>query len=169
MPMQSQRTNRVARRGILALSLWLVVGATYAQAQTPFQGMAGQWTGSGTLEFSNGQREPVRCRAAYDVLGERNQLQFDIRCASESYHFDFRGSAISNGGNVSGNWSEVTRNASGTISGKAQRGRFQVLATGPAFTANLILATRGKRQSVTIKSPDPESSLRGASISLQRR
>jgi len=43
-----------------------------------------------------------------------------------------------------------------------------VVATGPTFTAALTLVTRGNKQSVTIKSQNDKSSVKGVSITLQR-
>jgi len=153
--------------GGAALALLLFIGATQVRSATPFGALAGSWSGSGTIELSNA-REPIKCRASYDVLEERSSLQLNIRCASDSYNFDLRASANYSGGAIKGSWSEATRNAAGTISGHAEGERIQVLATGPAFTAELILVTRGNRQSVSIKSHDKDSSVKGASIMLQR-
>ena len=153
----------------LVLALWLsAYGGGHTQGLALFQKLAGQWSGSGTIELSNATNEPIRCRAAYDVLEQQNNLQLNIRCASESYGFDLRASATYAAGAITGTWSEATRNAAGTISGKADGDRFQVVAKGPAFTAILTLVTRGNRQSVTIQSQDEKTRVKGASIALQR-
>jgi hypothetical protein len=57
-------------------------------------------------------------------------------------------------GAITGTWSESTRNAAGTLSGKVEGVAFQVVAKGPTFTANLNLVTRGDKQSVTIRSQE---------------
>jgi hypothetical protein len=101
-------------------------------------------------------------------LAEQSNLQLNIRCASDSYNFDLRGSATYANGSISGTWSESTRNAAGTLSGKADGDHFSVLANSPSFTADLTLVTRGDRQSVVIKSKDAQASVRGATITLQR-
>jgi hypothetical protein len=166
----SQQVFQTVRRATLALSLWLVVGyAAFAQGPAPFQRLAGQWSGSGTIEFSDGRREPIKCRAGYDVLEDRSQLQFSIRCASQSYNFDLRGSATYSGGTVTGVWSEATNNTGGRMTGTAKGDRFQVQAQGPGYSAQFTLLTRGNRQSVTIRSSDPTSKVQGASIHLRRR
>ena len=152
---------------VLALCL-SAYGGGHAQGQAPFQKLAGHWSGNGKIELSNGTEEPIRCRAAYDVLEQQNNLQLNIRCASQSYSFDLRASATYAAGAITGTWSEATRNAAGTISGKADGDRFQVVARGPSFTASLTLVTRGNRQSVTIQSHDAQTMVKGASISLQR-
>ena len=121
-----------------------------------------------SVEYRIGKREPIKCRASYDVLGEQNKLQLNIHCASDSYNFDLRVSATYAGGAITGNWSESTRNAAGTLSGKVEGAGFQVAAKGPSFSASLNLVTRGDRQSVTIKSQDAQTEVQGATITLQR-
>jgi hypothetical protein len=102
------------------------------------------------------------------VLEEQNKLQLNIHCASDSYNFDLRSSATYNAGVITGNWSESTRNAAGTLSGKVEGSGFEVVAKGPTFTANLSLATHGDKQSVTIKSQDAQADVQGATITLRR-
>lgn len=164
--MSLQAKPASARIAALAMTLTLLTGAAYAAS--PFGRLAGQWSGSGNIELANGAREPIKCRAAYDVLGEQTNLQLNIRCASESYNFDLRGSANYDGGAITGTWSESTRNAAGTLSGRAEGERFRVQATGPSFTASLTLVTNGDRQVVTIKSQDAQAGVKGASINLRR-
>lgn len=142
-------------------------GVALAQGAAPFTRLAGQWSGSGTIDLADGKREPIKCRAAYDVPKGEN-LQLDIRCASDSYNFELRASANYSGGTISGVWSEATRNAAGTLSGKADGDRFEVQANGQAFTAGLTLVTRGDSQAVSIKAQDPQASVKGASITLKR-
>ena len=139
-----------------------------ASSAGPLGQLAGSWSGSGTIDLSNGRREPIKCRASYDVLEEQNKLQLNIHCASDSYNFDLRSSATYAAGAITGTWSESTRNAAGTLSGKVEGVGFQIVAKGPTFTANLNLVTRGDQQSVTIKSQDAQADVRGATITLQR-
>ena len=155
-------------RVLVAAALGLGV-CNYVEAQDagPFSPLAGQWSGVGAIDLSNGARERIHCKAAYDVLSPES-MQLNIRCASESYNFDLRGSAKLAGGAISGSWSESTRNAAGSLSGEAKGEHIQVLAKGPGFTATLTLTTRGERQTVVIKSQEPDSTVRGASISLKK-
>lgn len=163
-------TNTMTIAGLaLTLALWpSAYGGAHAQGSAPFQKLAGQWSGNGTIDLSNGAHEPIRCRAAYDVLEQQNSLQLNIRCAGASYNFDLRASAKHAAGAISGSWSESTRDVAGTISGKADGDRFAVLAKGPSFSANLTLTTRGDRQSVVIQSQEAQTAVKRASISLQR-
>jgi hypothetical protein len=166
MSLPSHWTNRAVLAAILGLMLWLfATGSSYAQA--PFNRLAGQWSGSGTIDMSSGARERIKCRAAYQVSGDR-QLQLNIRCASESYNFDLRANAAYSGGGVAGNWSEATRGIGGTIAGRADGDRIHVTARASSFVASMTLVTHGNHQSVAIRTQDPQADIRGVSISLRR-
>ena len=171
------RTASMMFRGAVLAALLFAGGLGNAQPAAtqgsapsagPFDPLAGSWSGSGTIDLSNGRHESIKCRASYDVLEEQSKLQLNIRCASDSYNFDLRGSATYSAGAITGSWSESTRNAAGTLSGKVEGVGFQVVAKGPTFTANLDLITRGDKQSVTIKSQDTNANVQGVNITLQR-
>ena len=157
------------RGAVLAMALALsIVAPSYAQRIAPFDRLAGQWSGSGTIELSNGSNESIRCRATYDVVREHSRLQLNIRCASQGANFDLRASADYSAGAISGYWSESSRGASGTISGRADGDRFQVVARAASFVATLTLVTHGGRQSVVIRSQDPQSTIKAVSVNLRR-
>jgi len=138
-----------------------------AQDSGPFARLAGNWSGGGKVELSNGSTESLRCRAAYDVLSGGQNVRLSIRCASDSYNFELRGSANYAGGSISGSWSEATRNATGTLSGRASGKRIDALAQGSGISAQLTLVTEGDRQTVTIRTQQ-ESALRAATMTLRR-
>ena len=158
----------IAGRLIFAIAILFAASlcgsASYAQSG-PFAGMAGNWSGGGTVTLDDGSTERIRCRATYAVSPSGEGLNQTLTCASDSYKFNLASNVVAHGGSISGTWSESTRNVTGTIEGRGASGSFQVVATAPGFTANLSLATRGNRQSVVIKS---ESAFRAASISLSR-
>jgi|ERR1700754_68806 hypothetical protein len=138
--------------------------ATYAQAG-PFAGLAGIWSGTGTVTLDDGSTERIRCRATYAVGAGGTGLNQSLVCASDSYKFDLKTNVIAAGNALSGTWSESSRGVNGNLEGRASSGNFQVVANAPGFTANISLTTRGNRQSVVIKA---ESQFRGATISLTR-
>jgi hypothetical protein len=162
-------SNRSRFQGLcVAISITQLLFASVGHAETgPFAGLAGTWSGSGTISLGNGGRESIRCRAHYSVNVDGNGLQQSLRCASDSYRFDLRSDVTSQGGQLSGMWGESSRNMSGTLSGTARPGQFQVIVTSPSFSANLSLATHGDRQSVEISAP-PGGQLTGVSIVLAR-
>jgi hypothetical protein len=138
--------------------------ASYAQSG-PFAGMAGNWSGGGSVTLDDGSTERIRCRASYAVGAGGNGLNQNLLCASDSYKFDLRSNVIAEGGSLSGTWSESSRGVNGTLQGRGAGGNFQVVASAAGFGASISLTTRGNKQSVVIRS---ESQFRGASISLSR-
>jgi hypothetical protein len=138
--------------------------ASYAQSG-PFAGMAGNWSGSGTVTLDDGSTERIRCRASYAVGAGGTGLNLSLVCASDSYKFDLRGNVISDRGALSGTWGETSRGINGSLEGRGANGNFQLVASAAGFTAHLTLTTRGNRQSIGIRA---ESGFRGASIALSR-
>lgn len=133
----------------------------------PLAGLAGSWSGGGTVSVSNGTNERIRCRATYDVRERGTSLELTLRCASDSYNFNLQGSVHDQGGAISGSWTETTRNASGGISGRASGNQILVRADGPSFAANLLVYTRGDHQSVSIRATG--SDITGVDVALSRR
>jgi len=70
--------------------------------------------------------------------------------ASDSYRFEVSSSVESRAGSLSGSWSEMTRNVSGQISGRAAVGRIQARVDAGVFVADLTVNTSGNQQSVAI-------------------
>jgi hypothetical protein len=165
----------VKLRALLSLfGLWLAAASLHssalaqasATAASPFGDLSGSWSGTGTVTLSNGTTERLRCQASYQLALGGSNLRQDLRCASDSYNFDLRTRVDHQGGSLSGTWWEVSRNASGQISGQASRGQIQAVVQGPGFSAGLAMGTRGDQQTVTIRSQGTE--LSQVSISLRR-
>ena len=156
----------VARAGLLVAALSFA-GSSAQAAMSPFRALAGSWAGGGVISLADGNQERLRCRASYDVDGSGSALRLNLRCASDSYKFDLSSDVQYRGGAISGEWSEASRNASGTIEGRAAGDRIEAEASGPAFSANLSLTTRGSRQMVTIRPQGGDISV--VSLELSRR
>jgi hypothetical protein len=107
----------------------------------------------------------LRCRATYRVAAGDSALQQSLRCASDSYKIELSSDVVSEGGRVSGSWSEASRGVSGTLQGRANGDRIAVTVDAPGFSANLTLTTTGNKQSISIVS---ESDIRNVSIAMIR-
>jgi hypothetical protein len=158
---------RAWRGATLALAFLLLTVEARAQGAGGFGSLSGSWAGGGTISLSSGANERIRCRAVYDVSGGGRALQLSIRCASDSYNFDLAGSVVSQGGTLSGTWSESTRGVNGTVSGRAGGNQIQAYAQGAGFSATLSMATQGNRQSVVIRPTGAD--ITAVSIALARR
>src|SRR5258708_39443036 len=77
--------------------------ASYAQSG-PFAGLAGTWSGGGTVTLDDGSRERIRCRATYQVGAGGNGLNQRLLCARHSYKFDLSSNVIAEGGSLSRTW-----------------------------------------------------------------
>jgi hypothetical protein len=157
-------SRALAGTAVMGAALLLSGSASHAQS-APFAGMAGVWSGSGTITLDSGASERIRCRATYAVSSDGNGLNQNLVCASDSYKFDLRSDVIAKNGSLSGTWSETSRNVTGSLEGRAGAGLFNVVVSAPAFTANLSMKTSGNKQTVSITS---QSQIKSASIALSR-
>jgi len=158
----------IVRRLIFAVATLFVASVTSSPSNAqsaPFAGMAGVWSGAGTVTLDDGSSEKIRCRATYAVGDNGNGLNQSLVCASDSYKFDLKADMVAEQGALHGTWSEASRNINGILQGSARSGSFRVLATAPGFSADITLTTHGNTQNVSIAG---SSSFKGATIALHR-
>jgi hypothetical protein len=166
MPMSAVKiAARNARKAACVVVLSFLALPSQAQ-QRPFAGLAGSWAGSGTIGMSNGTRERIRCRASYAVSVGGSSLQLSLRCASDSYRFELSSDVRYAAGDIYGNWREATRGVGGSLSGIASASDIRARVEGLGFAANLLLATRGDRQSVSLRTSSGD--ITEVSITLSR-
>ena len=128
-----------------------------------FAGMAGNWSGGGTVTLDDGSKERIRCRASYQVSGA--SMTMTLTCASDAYKFALSANVVDQGGAVSGSWSEAGRGVSGTLQGRGGGGNFEVVASTAGFNASISLRTAGNKQSIGMRA---DSQFRAAAISLSK-
>jgi len=156
----------IGRLIVAVVALFVAAAATPGHAQSgPFAGMAGVWSGGGTVTLDDGSTERIRCRETAAVGAGGAGLNLTLTCASDSYKFDLGGNVVSDRGALSGTWSESSRGVTGSLEGRGANGNIQLTASAAGFTAKLSVATRGNRQSVAISA---ETGFRGATIALTR-
>ena len=145
------RTKACVGTLVLTASVVALAPAASAQSDGPFALFAGGWTGNGTITDSKGASERIRCRVHYYVMQQGRDLNQQLRCASDSYHFDVNSVLLDDGsGKVVGNWTETNRNAIGKVNGEVQGNGVRAEVVGTGFTASLTVALRGDKQSVRI-------------------
>ena len=164
------KTGRLAetlvfsRRLAFAAAAFFVASTGLGHAQSgAFAGLAGSWSGGGTITLDDGSRERIRCRATYQVSGPN--MTMTLTCASDAYKFNLGAHVVDQGGQVAGTWSESSRNISGSLQGRGGGGNFQVVASTAGFNANISLRTTGNKQTVSMRA---DSQFRGADISLSK-
>ena len=156
--------GRAIKAAGIGAAVMLSVSVSHAQSDGgPFAGFDGTWSGTGTVMLNNGTSERLRCKANYKVSSTGRALQQALRCASDSYKFDLTSDVTSNGGHISGNWDEASRNLHGTLQGTAGGGQIKVFVQAAGFAASLTLQTTGSRQVVQI---DSKGEIRGVKITM---
>lgn len=144
----------------------LLTVAPQAQADSrAFAGLAGAWSGTGAISLANGSQERLRCKGKYSVGSSGSQLAIDLRCASDSYRVDLGSNLVSRGGAITGKWTEASRGISGSVSGREAGGAIDALVEAPGFAATLSVATRGNRQSFSMRS---QGEIRNVSLNLTK-
>jgi hypothetical protein len=154
-------------RTVIAIGLTLVSPHGLAQQTGPFSGLAGHWSGGGAITMSDGSTERIHCRATYAVAQTGAALNQTLSCASASYNLHITANVVSNGGGVSGSWSESTHSVSGSISGHASSSDISAYVSAAGFSASIGIRTHGGGQSVTIR-PQAGTDVRAMAITLRK-
>jgi hypothetical protein len=154
---------------IAMVSMFAILLLPTSAATGPFADFAGNWSGTGTLRPGGGAAERIRCTANYRQLGSsQHEIDLHLTCTSDSYSFDLSGQFTADERNeVTGRWTEHSRNIGGTAIGRAQGNRLVIHTESSAFSADLVLVTNNRRQTVTIDSQGGGQIVK-ASISLSR-
>jgi hypothetical protein len=153
-----------SRRLAFAAAAFFAASTAVGHAQSgPFAGMAGNWAGGGTVTLDDGSRERLRCRATYQVAGVN--MTMALTCASDAYKFNLGANVADQAGQVTGTWTEASRNISGVLQGRGGGGNFQVVASTAGVNVNISLRTAGNKQSIALRS---DSVFRAADISLSK-
>jgi hypothetical protein len=152
----------------MVLAFYTPLRSAWAAAG-PFADFAGNWSGTGTLRPENGAAERIRCNATYRPRGStQREVDLQLRCASDSYNFDFSGEFAADENNqITGRWTERTRSTGGTAIGIANGDRLQLHIESAGFAAEVVMVTRSRQQSVTIDSHGGGQVVK-ASIALNR-
>ena len=135
----------------LALAVTLVAAESAAATSSPFRNFIGEWSGRGQLVGSDGHRESMRCRAEDSEVNGGAAVNQAIVCASESFKFDIRSHVEASGESAQGYWSEVSRNVSGSLTGRIAENQFEGQISSLTFSAAISLTSNGRTQTVSIR------------------
>ncbi|MGQ0455840.1 MAG: hypothetical protein ACT4OU_02135 [Hyphomicrobium sp.] len=119
--------------------------------QSPFQSLAGRWTGEGRLGVKDNPPETVKCRATYIVGDTVNDLKQTIRCATAGGSVEVISDVRNVDGQLAGSWKETTRNIAGELSGAITPAGFRVAVRGGDMSANMDIVVRDNRQIIEIQ------------------
>jgi hypothetical protein len=133
-------------------------------ADSAFGGLAGNWGGSGTVKYSDGSTERMRCSARYN--GGASDVALSINCSSSAHNIDLSGRLHAIGGHVSGNWSESNFGISGSANGKSSPGRVS-LGLGGGISGSMSVSYSAAHQDVAISVGG--TALESVTMSLAKR
>src|SRR5690349_15191364 len=102
------------KRPLMAIGLSLGISS---QAFGGVDTMAGRWSGTGSMKPSDGPREKIHCKVAYDVKRPGRSIKLDLKCASDAYKLILSADIEEDGDNLSGNWFESEWRQGGKIVG----------------------------------------------------
>jgi hypothetical protein len=122
-----------------------------ADDTSPFDKLAGRWSGEGRLGIKDSPSETVKCRVTYFVQEGGNQLRQNIRCASQSGSIEVASTVTHAGGNLTGTWKELTREWSGQLTGAVNPNGFKVSVKGENLNANMDIIVKNVRQIIEIQ------------------
>ncbi|OKO78771.1 hypothetical protein AC629_30045 [Bradyrhizobium sp. NAS80.1] len=162
-PTEARARNR---RLLIAAAVLFAAGTANSESKAqsgPFAPMAGSWSGGGVVTLDDGSTERIRCRAKYAPIGPT--MEMSLTCASDAYKFHLGANVRAEGNSITGNWSEASRNISGSLQGRGGGGNFEVVVSAAGFNANIALRTSGNKQTVTMRA---DSQFRGANITMTR-
>ena len=106
------------KQATATLGICVAIAAAGGAAAGPIEDLTGYWTGGGTVLFTNGNTERVKCAVVYKVGGGGMQIKQTLRCASADYNINAAAELHVHGSQVSGNWEEKTYSATGAVSGR---------------------------------------------------
>jgi hypothetical protein len=148
---------RAARKSAEALALLTLLSAgavAPAFASGLFDGMEGSWRGEGSLKWSTGENERMRCVAKYQVEKEGNKLVQDLTCATDSTRLVVKSDITykPDAGVITGSWSEKGYGINGWVTGSASAGSIKanVESRDKSFYAEVGIVMQGADQLVTI-------------------
>jgi hypothetical protein len=155
----------VASLASLALAIAVLLAALPAAGGAGlFDYLVGTWSGTGTVKLTEGGREKIKCKAAYEVP-ESTRVNLHLTCASDTYKITLNGTMQYRDGVITGTWGETTRDVEGSFTGRVN-GNQIVLNTSGIIAAALTVTTTGPSQTVVLKIEGAKVS--SVSITLKR-
>ena len=140
-------------QGCFGAACLVLVTLSSSYAEATLDTLAGTWSGSGSMKPSDGPREKVRCKVAYNVKKPGRSLSLDLRCASEAYKMVLSANIEQNGTQLSGNWFESEYRQGGKISGTSADGLIEARVEGDTVAALVTIRTKGNHQSFVMEAP----------------
>ncbi|WP_441235456.1 hypothetical protein [Bradyrhizobium sp. 930_D9_N1_4] len=142
----------VVRLGASA-ACWVLASMNPVCAEPVFDSLGGTWSGTGTMKPSDGPREKVRCKVAYNITKPGRSVTLDLRCASDAYKMVLSANIDQSGTELSGNWFESEYRQGGKVYGTNKDGLIEARIEGNTVAALVTIQTRSNHQSFLMEAP----------------
>lgn len=123
------------------------------RAEPVFDSLGGTWSGTGSMKPSDGPREKVRCKVAYNITKPGRSVSLDLRCASDAYKMVLFANIDQNGTELSGNWFESEYRQGGKVYGTNKDGLIEARIEGNTVAALVTIQTKANHQSFLMEAP----------------
>ncbi|MEM7621383.1 MAG: hypothetical protein AAF228_13225 [Pseudomonadota bacterium] len=107
-----------------------------------FKKLDGYWNGKGSIVFSGGQQETLKCRATYFPSEGGRKLRQNIRCASPSYKITASSEYQTKKGQVTGTWAETGFELTGDVTGRVKGSTLVLAVKGQTFSADMSVTLK---------------------------
>jgi len=147
------RLTRLCRASATAAIAFAAVAAftdapAAAAGEPAVSTLAGSWSGSGRISYTDGSSEAIRCTAYYTSGGRA--LSMVIQCKSDKNPIHIRSKLQINGSNASGEWEERTFNASGSVSGNVGNSNMSLKISGGGFDGAMSVSFTKSSHTVNV-------------------
>jgi hypothetical protein len=144
--MGSRSTNLLRRFGWgSCLVFFLLIGSPLYGQSNPFEVLLGSWSGSGTVKFTDGGREQIKCNAVWE-LPDSSTATARVTCVGRPHKGTIQSTVRYHDGLIGGSWSETTREVEGTLSGRIDGNRI-LLTVSRLFPATVTIITSADQHS----------------------
>lgn len=140
------------RLGACAACL-VLVSVNPARAEPVFDSLGGTWSGTGSMKPSDGPREKVRCKVAYNITKPGRSVSLELRFASDAYKMVLSANIDRNGTELSGNWFESEYRQGGKVYGTNKDGLIEARIEGNTVAALVTIQTKASHQSFLMEAP----------------
>jgi hypothetical protein len=134
--------------GLFCAALVLTLAVSAQIKTVKLDEFSGYWSGVGTVTWTNGTTEQLKCVATYRPGPE--QVRQNLRCASQGYSISASVELKIIGEAVTGTWEEKTYSANGAITGKVNEKGFVLSIVGPTFSADMTVDHTTCKQAIDI-------------------
>jgi len=155
--------SSMMKLSLMIIALW---GGICSEAVAGVDSMAGRWSGTGSMKPSDGPREKIQCKVAYDVKRPGKSIKLDLKCASDAYKLMLSANIEQDGDNISGNWFESEWRQGGKIIGTSSGDLVEARIEGNTVAALVTIRTTANRQWFVMDAPG--SWVSQVSIELKR-